>query len=86
MVYRCVAEYTPSGIAISQPNNSANIESVGIYELLDEPAKAPPENRFGLLYDLNTPKISLYILSYFAGGTLTSAERQELINRGFISN
>lgn len=65
---------------------SANIESVGIYELLDEPAKAPPENRFGLLYDLNTPKISLYILTYFSGGTLTSAERQELINRGFISN
>lgn len=63
---------------------SANIEYVGIYELLDEPAKAPPENRFGLMYDINDPKISLYLLSYFAGGTLSSAEQQELANRGFI--
>lgn len=63
---------------------AANIEYVGIYELLDEPSKAPPENRFGLMYDLNTPKISLYLLAYFAGGTLSDAERQELANRGFI--
>lgn len=63
---------------------TANIEYVGVYELLDEPAKAPPENHFGVMYDINTPKISLYILSYFAGGALSSAERQELVNRGFI--
>jgi hypothetical protein len=63
---------------------AANIEYVGIYELLDEPAKAPPENRFGLMYDINTPKVPLYLLSYFAGGALSSAERQELVNRGFI--
>jgi len=62
----------------------ANIENVCIYELLDEPAKAPPENRFGMMYDINTPKVSLYIETYFAGGTLSSAEAQELRNRGFI--
>lgn len=63
---------------------AANIEYVGLYELLDEPAKAPPENRFGLMYDINTPKIPLYLVSYFAGGSLSSAERQELVDRGFI--
>jgi len=62
---------------------AANIEYVGIYELLDEPSKTAPENRFGLMYDLNTPKISLYLLSYFAGGALSSTERQELVSRGF---
>jgi len=63
---------------------AANIEYVGIYELLDEPSKQPPENRFGLMYDINTPKISLYLLAYFAGGALSSTYRQELVNRGFI--
>lgn len=63
---------------------TANIEYVGIYELLDEPAKAVPEDRFGLMYDINTPKVPLYLLSYFAGGALSSAERQELVNRAFI--
>lgn len=63
---------------------SAKIEYVGLYELLDEPAKAPPENRFGLMYNTTTPKISLYLLSYFAGGALSPDEQQELINRGFI--
>jgi len=63
---------------------AADIEYVGIYELLDEPSKQPPENRFGLMYDLNTPKIPLYLVSYFAGGALSSAERQDLVDRGFI--
>lgn len=63
---------------------TANIEYVGIYELLDEPSKQPPESHFGLMYDINTPKVPLYLVSYFAGGALSSAERQELINRGFI--
>ena len=30
----------------------ADVESVLIYEMLDEPKKAPPENRFGLMYEL----------------------------------
>jgi len=62
----------------------ANIESVSIYELFDEPSKQPPENRFGLMYDINTPKVSLYLVTHFAGGTLSPAETQELINRGFL--
>lgn len=61
----------------------ANIESVCIYELYDEPAKKPPENRFGLMYDLNTPKIPLYLVSRFAGRTLPAHEAEELAKRGF---
>jgi len=62
----------------------ANIESVLIYELFDEPSKQPPENRFGLMYDINTPKVSLYLVTHFSGGTLSPAEAQELRDRGFI--
>jgi hypothetical protein len=62
----------------------ARIESVSIYELLDEPAKAAPENRFGLMYDISTPKVSLYLLSHFAGGELSPEETQELAKRGFL--
>ena len=61
----------------------ADIESVCIYELYDEPHKKPPENRFGLMYDLNTPKVPLYILSRLAGGKLAPHEAEELAKRGF---
>lgn len=60
----------------------ADVESVLIYELFDEPKKAPPENRFGLMYDLNTPKIPLYMLSRFAGKNLAPHEAEELAKRG----
>ena len=63
---------------------AANVESVLFYEIWDEPHKAPPENRFGLFYDyaLQQPKISLLIASSFAGGTLSPAEKNELMTRG----
>lgn len=60
----------------------ANVESVLIYELFDEPKKAPPENRFGLMYDLKTPKVPLYLLSRFAGKELAPHEAEELTKRG----
>jgi len=60
-----------------------SIESVCVYELLDEPAKKPPENRFGVMYDLNTPKVPFYILTRFAGGPLSPREAEELTKRGF---
>ena len=52
--------------------------------LADEPRKAPPENRFGLYYDaeLQRPKISLLLVTSFAGGALSPAERHELTTRG----
>jgi hypothetical protein len=60
----------------------ANVESVLIYEMLDEPAKAPPENRFGLMYDIRTPKVPLYMVSRFAGKALAPHEAEELSKRG----
>lgn len=68
--------------------NVANIESVYFYELVDEPQKEIPENRFGLYYDtgLENPKISLYIATAFAGGILSIAEKDSLIKRNFTYN
>ena len=50
--------------------------------MLDEPAKAPPENRFGLMYDIHTPKVPLYMVSRFAGKALAPHEAEELSKRG----
>jgi hypothetical protein len=63
-----------------------NIESVVCYELLDEPAKGAPENRFGLMFNLSSPKVALYIWTYFAGGQLSSAEKAELVSRGLMAS
>lgn len=60
------------------------VESVDIYELLDEPSKKPPENRFGLMYDIHNPKIPLYIVTSFAGGSLSAMEKHELTERGLL--
>lgn len=60
-----------------------NIEAVCVYELLDEPAKKPPESRFGMLYDINSPKVPFFILTHFAGGRLSAPEIGELARRGF---
>jgi len=62
----------------------ANVESILLYEVTDEPRKAPPENRFGLYYDLalQKPKISLLLVTSFAQGALSQPERKELTDRG----
>jgi hypothetical protein len=62
----------------------AKLEAVHLYELLDEPHKARPENRFGLMRDLDRPKPHLYLAAAFAGGTLTPHERLELTTRGLL--
>jgi hypothetical protein len=69
-------------LAYLRDQKDLNIESVCVYELLDEPSKKPPENRFGLMYNLNTPKVPLYILTRFAGGALSPDEAKELTKRG----
>lgn len=63
---------------------TTRLESVIIYELLDEPAKSAPENHFGLMYGLTTPKTSLFIVTAFAGGTLTAVQRAEITSRGLL--
>ena len=64
--------------------SAAKVESIVLYEVADEPRKAPPENRFGLYYDaeLQRPKISLLLVTSYAGGTLSPTERHELTSRG----
>lgn len=61
------------------------IESVYLYELTDEPRKHEPENRFGLMYDLDTPKVGLYLVSAFAGGKLSEAEAREVTRRQLLT-
>jgi hypothetical protein len=63
----------------------ANVESVHFYEMWDEPAKAAPENRFGLMTDLGTPKVHMYLAAAFSGGTLSSTEESELTSRGLLT-
>ena len=63
----------------------ANIESIFLYELVDEPGKKPPENRFGLMSDLSTPKVTLLLASAFAGGALTKAETAEITRRNLLT-
>lgn len=65
---------------------SVRIEAVNIYELLDEPHKGAIESRFGLMWDLNRQKPHLYILGAFAGGSLTAAERQNIIDLGILTD
>jgi hypothetical protein len=64
----------------------ANVESIHIYELLDQPALPVPENRFGLMYDLAHPKVHLSLVTAFAGGTLSSAERSQLTARSLLTD
>ncbi len=61
------------------------LESVVLYELLDEPSKSAPENRFGVMFDLGAPKVSLHLATAFAGGALSPAERTALTSRGLLT-
>lgn len=64
----------------------AKLESVHFYELLDETQKQGSEGRFGLMYDLTKPKLHLAVLSAFAGGSLTTLERQDIIDLGILTS
>jgi hypothetical protein len=81
MTERCLKTLHDTLTALTDQKDVV-IDSISIYELLDEPAKAPPENRFGLMYDLKTPKIALYLVSRFAGTPLSAEEAAELEKRG----
>jgi hypothetical protein len=63
----------------------AHIEAIYLYELVDEPGKKPPENRFGLMRDLSTPKVSMLLASAFAGGTLSKSEVAEITRRNLLT-
>jgi len=63
----------------------ADIESLQFYELLDDPSKSPPENRFGLLYDMETPKVHMALAAAFAGGALSPSEKNALTSRNLLT-
>jgi hypothetical protein len=63
-----------------------DLESVHLYELLDEPQKPAPENRFGLMHDLSNPKIHLFLVTAYAGGALSAAERHQITRRGLLTD
>jgi hypothetical protein len=67
-------------------NRYGTIESVLVYQVFDEPQKAAPENHFGLMYNPTQPKPHLYLVGAYAGGSLTAAERNEIVNRGLLTN
>jgi hypothetical protein len=54
------------------------LEAVLAYELTDRVTAPAPGNRFGLMVDLDTPKLLLALFSAFAGGLVSAAERQQL--------
>ncbi|MDP1026695.1 hypothetical protein Q5H91_05695 [Sphingomonas sp. KR1UV-12] len=60
------------------------IEAVVAYEMWDEPEKPAPENRFGLMTAYGQPKLSMSILTAFAGGPLPASERQALAAAGLL--
>jgi len=62
-----------------------HLESISAYTLTDSPSDAPPENRFGLLYDLDRPKLHLALYAAFAGGMVTANEKQQLDTLGLKS-
>ncbi len=64
---------------------AVRVESIYLYELVDEPSKKPPENRFGLMRDLSTPKVTLLLATAFAGGKLTKDEALEITRRNLLT-
>jgi hypothetical protein len=64
---------------------AVRIESIHIYELLDEPEKGRPEGMFGLMYDPDRAKPHLFLYTAFAGGKLTREERREITSRGLMT-
>jgi hypothetical protein len=65
---------------------SCDLENVVFYELLDEPGKPAPENHFGLMKNLATPKVSLYLATALAGGALPMDERTAITSRGLLTD
>jgi hypothetical protein len=83
--YNCYQSYKKH-IPVILSQKIANLESLLIYELLDEPHKSGAEARFGLMYDLSNPKNHLSILSAFAGGTLSTAEQKMITDLKILTD
>jgi hypothetical protein len=80
----CLASIT-AHMAELRDQQLVKLESIIAYQLLDQPAERTPQNRFGLMYTLDSPKPALYLLIAFAGGSLTAAEQQAITSRGLLT-
>jgi len=71
-------------------NTQIDLEAIYAYEMYDEPAKAAPENHFGMFFSSDSqfttvsPKAHLYLWSEFAGGELSSDETSVLKSFGLL--
>jgi len=81
----CFSAYKKHIKDILSQTHIKKLEVLSLYELLDEPNKSGPESRFGLMYSFTNPKDHLYIISAFAGGNLSAAERQKVIDSGALT-
>ncbi|CAH0349314.1 hypothetical protein [Aquabacterium sp. CECT 9606] len=80
--FRSVAKHAQEIVNHTQ----GNIESVLFYSLQDDPSQAVLHERmFGLTYDLDNPKVNLFIATAFAGGTLSLAEMYQVTGRDLLT-
>jgi hypothetical protein len=73
-----IAKHLPS-LMVQTP---VKVESVTAYELIDEGSKSGPEAHFGLMFDIDHPKLQTALLAKFAGGAVTAGERAGLTALG----
>jgi len=65
---------------------AGNIALVHVYELVDHPHWGNPFGLFGMHYDINRIKVYGMLVTAFAGGNLSAAERHELTRRGLLTD
>lgn len=64
----------------------ADIESVHYYEMFDEPTKTAPENHFGIWSTPSSAKVTVWLASGFAGGSLSPTEQSAVTSRGLLTD
>ena len=62
-----------------------NLESIILYDFVDNTGTTGPESRSGYMYDMSRPKVHLYVATAYAGGALSASERTAIISRGLMT-
>ncbi|RYF51795.1 MAG: hypothetical protein EOO27_29380, partial [Comamonadaceae bacterium] len=65
---------------------AGNVEMVHVYEMVDHPTWGGAEGMFGMHYDIGRIKVYGMLVTAFAGGNLSSAERGEITRRGLLTD
>ena len=84
---------TESGLRVDRPPHAGAVQPGRVptrkrrlLRIAGRESKPAPENRFGLMFNLDAPKDSLYLVTALAGGTLSSAERTAITSRGLLTD